>query len=149
MNARTGRRRQCAPAHDRQDTHPDTTLMDELLPRRLRRQRDRLHEAWLQSQGQPCLSAEAQDFVEFAVKWAPFGGASEEETFVQFGMTRMRFSERLWELVDGGQIGDEISRSIAADYPRPSCIHRSRIGDGPRPSLRSGAPERIRVTVPK
>lgn len=38
---------------------------------------------------------EAEFLIEFASIWAPFGGATEEETLVHFGMTLARFIERL------------------------------------------------------
>ncbi|RYE43545.1 MAG: hypothetical protein EOP24_28040 [Hyphomicrobiales bacterium] len=48
---------------------------------------------------QPRASNEAEYFIEFAQSWAPYGGAPEEEVFVQFGMTSSRFAERLRQIV--------------------------------------------------
>jgi hypothetical protein len=116
----------------------DVTADHDQQPRRYRRHHDRLRAAWLRGQGQTQLTTEAEDFVEFALKWAPFGGAPAEETFVLFGMTRARFFERLWQLVQDGQISTELSRSLAAAYPPPTWAHRSRTESTPKSSRGSG-----------
>jgi hypothetical protein len=38
-----------------------------------------------------CLDATATSVIGFAIRWAPFGGATTGEVFVTFGMTRRRF----------------------------------------------------------
>ncbi|MGE0220499.1 hypothetical protein [Mycolicibacterium sp.] len=40
--------------------------------------------------------------IEFAVRWAPFGGPSDSDIFEQFGIDRNRFLHILEELVSGG-----------------------------------------------
>jgi hypothetical protein len=62
---------------------------------------------------------EAERLIEFASKWAPFGGATEEEILVHFGMTMGRFIERLWQVVpESGCAQDEL-RILAGVYPHP------------------------------
>ncbi|MEU2006917.1 hypothetical protein ACH47B_37710 [Rhodococcus sp. NPDC019627] len=65
------------------------------------------------------LTAEAEDFAEFARRWAPYGGASGEETFLRFGMNTSRFSERLWQVVGEGQLSNETAERFADAYPAP------------------------------
>ncbi|QDQ94279.1 hypothetical protein FND50_28275 [Rhodococcus sp. WB9] len=60
---------------------------------------------------------EAERLIEFATVWAPYGGATEEEILVNFGMTRRRFIERLWQVIpESNCIQDEIRR-LASAYP--------------------------------
>ncbi|MFC9839931.1 hypothetical protein ACFVKB_40055 [Rhodococcus sp. NPDC127530] len=42
---------------------------------------------------------ELNEFIDFAEKWAPYGGPPDDETFVTFGMTPARFRQRLHELI--------------------------------------------------
>ncbi|WP_139047412.1 hypothetical protein [Rhodococcus erythropolis] len=113
-------------------------------PRRSRRSHDHRHTAWLRWQGIDQLTTEAQDFVTFALEWAPYGGPPHEETFLRFGMTWARFSERLWQLVRDAAIREDLSRILAAAYPSPGRTppcptpHRSR-RNGTRRSIRAAA----------
>ena len=105
------------------NTAPGSAIESDHQVRRLRRHHDRHHDrrrtAWLRWQGLQKLTAEAQEFAEFALEWAPYGGAPFEETFLRFGMTNTRFTERLWQLVHDGKIGSELSARFAASFPAP------------------------------
>ncbi len=58
---------------------------------------------------------EAEHVIEFARRWAPYGGASEEEIFVHFGMSRYRFVERLWQVIAESRFAEnEIFRLTSA-----------------------------------
>lgn len=37
------------------------------------------------------------DLVKCARRWLPYGGPSAEEVFVNFGITKREFCERLWK----------------------------------------------------
>jgi hypothetical protein len=113
------RRRSPHPAPDDAETASSGEIEGDHPVRRPRRHHDRRRTAWLRWQGLHELTAEAQDFTEFALKWAPFGGAPVEETFLRFGMTTTRFTERLWQLVHDGQISAELSALFAASFPTP------------------------------
>ncbi|MFC9363555.1 hypothetical protein ACFTZB_44220 [Rhodococcus sp. NPDC057014] len=45
------------------------------------------------------LSPETYDVLEFARKWAPYGGPPDEETWVHFGMNSARFADRYRQVV--------------------------------------------------
>ena len=61
---------------------------------------------------------EAERLIEFACMWAPYGGATEEEVLVQFGMTTRRFIERLWQVIPESNCAQEEIRRLASAYPR-------------------------------
>lgn len=61
---------------------------------------------------------EAERLIELARKWAPYGGISEEETLVHFGMTAHRFIERLWEIIPESTCTQDEIRSLAKAYLR-------------------------------
>ncbi|MFD7008034.1 hypothetical protein [Rhodococcus jostii] len=129
--------------------HPaegDASTLDDRHPRRHRRHRDRRHAAWLRWQGQAQLTAEEQDFVEFALTWAPFGGPPGEETFLRFGMTSARFAERLWQLVQDGRISVELSRSFAEVYSPRSARPTTDVAPPPRRGSGTGRRTRAAVT---
>lgn len=109
--------------HPAPDTDTDTEsrgeVEDDYPLRRPRHHHERRRIAWLRWQGMHELTAEAQDFVEYALEWAPYGGAPTEEIFLRFGMTGARFTERLWQLVHHGQIGNELSARFVASFPTP------------------------------
>ncbi|MHA4854773.1 hypothetical protein L1080_035430 [Rhodococcus sp. MSC1_016] len=64
--------------------------------------------------------SEAERLIEFASIWAPFGGATEEEIFVHFGMTMRRFIERLRQVIsESNCVQDEI-RILESVYPHPT-----------------------------
>ncbi|PBC52109.1 hypothetical protein CJ179_01540 [Rhodococcus sp. ACS1] len=62
-------------------------------------------------------SPEAELLIAFASKWAPYGGATEAEIFVHFGMTSHRFIDRLWQVVPESDCTREELRSLASAYP--------------------------------
>ncbi|MCZ4590550.1 hypothetical protein O4328_44265 [Rhodococcus opacus] len=61
---------------------------------------------------------EAEHLIEFAITWAPFGGAAEEEILVRFGMTTRRFIERLWEVIPESNCAEDEISTLASAYPR-------------------------------
>lgn len=68
--------------------------------------------------------AEVDHLIEFAVRWVPYGGATEEEVLVTFGMTMRRFIERLWQVIPESNCDQEEKRSLASAYPLP--VHYER-----------------------
>ncbi|SEE83439.1 hypothetical protein SAMN04490220_8605 [Rhodococcus jostii] len=80
--------------------------------------RQRRRAAWIEA-NRPSNhpDPEAERLIEFAVVWAPFGGAAEEDILVNFGMTTRRFIERLWQVIpESNCVQDEIRR-LASAYP--------------------------------
>ena len=59
---------------------------------------------------------EAERLIEFASMWIPFGGATEEEILVHFGMTKRRFIERLWQVLPASNCGQDEIRNLASAY---------------------------------
>ena len=70
---------------------------------------------------------EAERLIEFASMWAPYGGPNDEEILVHFGMSRLRFTERLWQVIPGANCVLEEIRTLASAYPAP------RRADNPHP----------------
>ncbi|WP_037240497.1 hypothetical protein [Rhodococcus wratislaviensis] len=60
---------------------------------------------------------EAELLIEFACRWIPYGGATEEEILVNFGMTKLRFAERLWQVIPKSNCDHEEIRRLASAYP--------------------------------
>ncbi|MDV7085474.1 hypothetical protein R4369_14790 [Rhodococcus opacus] len=60
---------------------------------------------------------EAEHLIEFAGMWVQFGGATEEEILVHFGMTKRRFIERLWQVLPASNCGQDEIRNLASAYP--------------------------------
>ncbi|KXX56334.1 MAG: hypothetical protein EOP25_02990 [Rhodococcus sp. (in: high G+C Gram-positive bacteria)] len=60
---------------------------------------------------------EAEHLIEFASRWAPYGGATTEEILVNFGMTTRRFIERLWQVIPQSNCDQAEIRSLASAYP--------------------------------
>ncbi|MDI9948028.1 MULTISPECIES: hypothetical protein [Rhodococcus] len=87
-------------------------------PREYRQRRQRRRAARIEAhrkRNHP--DAEAEHLIEFAIRWAPFGVAHEEEVLVHFGMTTRRFIERLWQVIpESNCVHDEI-RILASAYP--------------------------------
>jgi hypothetical protein len=54
--------------------------------------------------------------VEFALTWAPYGGATDEETFVRFGMLRKRFARRLREALDNVECDPALDGQLRTIY---------------------------------
>lgn len=65
------------------------------------------------------LDVDADHLIGFARMWAPYGGATEAEIFVLFGMTRRRFIERLWQVIPGANCDQDEVRILAVAYPPP------------------------------
>ncbi|ANS32280.1 hypothetical protein R1CP_38925 (plasmid) [Rhodococcus opacus] len=61
--------------------------------------------------------SEAERLIWFASMWAPYGGASEEEILMQFGMTRRRFLERLWQVIPESTCSEAEIHSLVNAYP--------------------------------
>lgn len=71
----------------------------------------------------------AELLIEFASMWAPYGGPTEEEVLVRFGMTTSRFIERLWQVIPESNCDQEEVRSLVNAYPH----HRKTNGSYPIP----------------
>ncbi|MDF3310595.1 hypothetical protein P3H15_36885 [Rhodococcus sp. T2V] len=68
---------------------------------------------------------EAEHLIGFARMWAPFGGASEEEILVHFGMTAHRFVDRLWQVIAESRCTESEILGLARVYPRNQGITAS------------------------
>ena len=68
---------------------------------------------------------EAERLIEFASMWAPYGGPDEEEILVRFGMSRLRFIERLWQVLPDSNCAQGEIRSLASTYSTPPSNERS------------------------
>lgn len=87
--------------------------------REYRRSRQRRRAAWVAAnRKRKHPDAEAEHLLEFAVSWAPFGGAPEEEILVHFGMTTRRFIERLWQVIAESNCVQGEIRILSSAYPR-------------------------------
>lgn len=86
--------------------------------REYRRWRQRRRAAWLDvNSNRRHPDAEAELHIEFASMWAPYGGATEEEILVRFGMTTREFVERLWQIVPESSCDQDEIRNLASAYP--------------------------------
>ncbi|WP_342661353.1 hypothetical protein Rruber_05111 (plasmid) [Rhodococcus ruber] len=61
------------------------------------------------------MNSEDRELVQFAVNWAPFGGAPPDEVFVAFGMTVDRYQHRLREILRTAQETDTPTSSGRSD----------------------------------
>ncbi|MGX7728293.1 hypothetical protein ACWPOB_03365 [Rhodococcus sp. 2H158] len=61
------------------------------------------------------MNSEDRELVQFAVNWAPFGGAPPDEVFVTFGMTVDRYQRRLREILRTARATDSPTASGRAD----------------------------------
>nr|WP_257226581.1 hypothetical protein [Rhodococcus opacus] len=87
--------------------------------RQYRQYRQRRRAGWIGSdreRNHP--DSEAEHLIEYAITWAPFGGATEEEILVRFGMTTRRFIERLWEVIPESNCAQDEISTLASVYPR-------------------------------
>lgn len=83
-----------------------------------RRWRQRRRTAWIESNRKRIHpDTEAEHLIEFAAKWAPFGGAAEGEILVHFGMTTGRFIERLWQVIPESNYDRDEICVLANAYP--------------------------------
>ncbi len=62
------------------------------------------------------VPVEADQVIQFANTWQPYGGASDEEIFVNFGMTRDRFFQKLWHCMTRVGLDREIATELADPY---------------------------------
>lgn len=67
------------------------------------------------------ISLKFVQVVEFARQWAPYGGPSDEDIFIRFGMSRPRFNREVWELLIHNDIRlpPEDFPLYTAAYPSP------------------------------
>ncbi|WAM18978.1 hypothetical protein OYT95_41100 (plasmid) [Rhodococcus sp. JS3073] len=83
-----------------------------------RRWRQRRRAAWIAiNRKRKHPDSEAELLIEFASIWAPYGGATEEEILVNFGMTKHRFIERLWLVIAESNCDLEEIRNLEHAYP--------------------------------
>ncbi|MDF3311164.1 hypothetical protein P3H15_39905 [Rhodococcus sp. T2V] len=61
--------------------------------------------------------SEANLIIDFARRWAPYGGAPKEEIFINFGMTTHNFIKRLWQVIPESSCTQEEIRDLASAYP--------------------------------
>ncbi|TQC46557.1 DUF3263 domain-containing protein [Rhodococcus sp. WS4] len=86
-------------------------VTDEVDIRAFRQWCDRRHEADQIRNGRIRLDKEAEEIVQFARRWTPFGRAPAHEIFIEFGMSPTRFAQRLREVLRNGP--DRYQRSSA------------------------------------
>ena len=84
---------------------------------RLLRQRHRAAQIEANLKGNPPCT-EAERLIALARMWAPFGGASGEDTLVHFGLTPHRFIDRLWQAVAEGCVHEDGVRAGDRKYRR-------------------------------
>ncbi|ANS32237.1 hypothetical protein R1CP_38190 (plasmid) [Rhodococcus opacus] len=60
---------------------------------------------------------EAARFIQFAQAWIPYGGATDEDIFISFGMTRPRFIQKLRHSIIEVNLDAEAVRELADTYP--------------------------------
>ncbi|MDJ0419872.1 hypothetical protein QNA29_36680 [Rhodococcus opacus] len=90
-------------------------------PQEYRRWRQRRRAAWIEASCErKHPDTEAALLIEFAGKWAPYGGATNEEILITFGMTTRRFIERLWQIIPEANCDRDELRSLASAYPQPA-----------------------------
>ncbi|MFD8249618.1 hypothetical protein [Nocardia sp. NPDC059691] len=79
--------------------------------------------SWVQSALKQCIyletvksvDADAKFVIEFAIRWAPFGGASAGDLLVAFGATRLRFLQLVREALDPRPDDDPHARALKRD----------------------------------
>nr|WP_241031778.1 hypothetical protein [Rhodococcus koreensis] len=93
-------------------------------PAEYRQWRQRRRAAWIEvNRKRIHPDNDAELLIDFARRWAPYGGPAREEILVNFGMTTRRFVERLWQVIPESDCDQEEIRSLASAYPhhrRPS-----------------------------
>ena len=99
--------------------------------RKYRRWRDRRREAHLVKSGKAPINRETQDYIDFALKWVPYGGAPVSDIFVRYGMSKARFIEELWRLVDevsaaGIDVAERLELAYSREAVRSPARHGSR-----------------------
>ncbi|PQP16549.1 hypothetical protein [Rhodococcus opacus] len=89
--------------------------------REYRQWRQRRRAAWLEAnRKRKHPDTEAERLIEFANMSAPYGGATEEEILVNFGMTKRRFIEKLWQVIPESNCADDEMHSLTIAYPNLS-----------------------------
>jgi hypothetical protein len=84
-----------------------------------RRRLQRRHAAWVEvDRTRKHRDTDAEFLIEFASRWAPYGGPSDEEILVHFGLTRPSFIERLWQIIPESHCAHEETLKFANVYPR-------------------------------
>ncbi len=81
------------------------------------------------------LSPEGEEILRLAVIWEPYGGPSNEEIFVRFGVSRRRFGEVLADAVKDAGIEQSVADRLLNAYVRDrfeSAIGRCRPRAAPR-----------------
>lgn len=58
------------------------------------------------------------DMVSFALSWAPYGGPSEEEIFLRYGIPNPVFVDKLWASVANFELGRKIHQALLDAYPQ-------------------------------
>ncbi|SEB43013.1 hypothetical protein SAMN04490220_0736 [Rhodococcus jostii] len=100
---------------------PQSPDGDQELNGQLRRYREERRRRIVQSRrAQRCPtghSSEADEIIRFAQIWAPYGGASAEETFSIFGISIPRFVDKLWEAVHEAGCDSTVVSQLAHVYP--------------------------------
>ena len=81
------------------------------------------------------ISPEIVQAIEFARRWAPYGGPSDEDVFIRFGISRPRFNREVWELLirNDIELSPEAVRLYTSAYPSPIAHSYAR---WPRPRNR-------------
>ncbi|MGH3804039.1 MAG: hypothetical protein ACRDTD_28675, partial [Pseudonocardiaceae bacterium] len=82
-----------------------------------RRWRQRRRFAKLLRLGERRLSKDIEDYLEFARRWAPFGGPPEDEVFLNFGMSRARFNDRLGQILADSGCESDLARQVRETCP--------------------------------
>lgn len=59
---------------------------------------------------------EAARFIQFAQAWIPYGGATNEDIFISFGMTRTRFIQKLRHFIAEVDLDAEAVRELTDTY---------------------------------
>ncbi|MDI9979598.1 hypothetical protein QM841_39635 [Rhodococcus sp. IEGM 1307] len=91
-----------------------------------RRYRQRRRAAWIEAnRKRKHPDPEAELLLEFASMWTPFGGATDEEILVRFGMTMRQFIERLWQVLPESSCDQGEIRRLADAYPHHRSMHGS------------------------
>ncbi|MDI9978212.1 hypothetical protein QM841_32240 [Rhodococcus sp. IEGM 1307] len=95
--------------------------------REYRQWRQRRRATWIEAnRTRSHPDTEAEHLIEFARMWAPYGGATEEEMLVHFGMTTSRFIERLWQVIPESNCAQDEIRNLANAYPHQRTGHLDR-----------------------
>jgi hypothetical protein len=66
--------------------------VDAPTPRRRKTERRKTADTWPRGR-------DDHDLLTFAIRWLPYGGGPDDEIFINFGMTRQHYLERLHEVI--------------------------------------------------